>query len=78
VAGQDPENPAPRLDLAKIFRLLGALDSSRRDLPAASANFNRALEILRRLEADNALNGQDKKLLGEVQSELEKSNQRKS
>jgi eukaryotic-like serine/threonine-protein kinase len=73
IAGRDPENPAPRFDLAKIFRQLGAIERARRDSSAANANFARALEILRQLEAENALAAQDKNLLREVQSEMEKS-----
>jgi serine/threonine protein kinase len=70
IVNNDSGNSIPRLDLANVFQQLGEISLKRKNSSQASAMFNRALEILRQLEAENSLTATDKKSLAELQVKI--------
>ncbi|MCY7345480.1 MAG: protein kinase [Pyrinomonadaceae bacterium] len=70
VLNDDPENPIPRLNIAMAYREIGEIQLARRNETEAENNFRRALEMMRKLNEENALAEIDKKQIAELQAKL--------
>lgn len=70
IAGGDAGNSAPRFDLANVFRQLGEISVKQKKSAEACVMFNRALEILRRLDAENSLTAGDKETLAALEDKI--------
>ncbi|MEP6903086.1 MAG: serine/threonine-protein kinase [Actinomycetota bacterium] len=71
IVNNDKGNSVPRFDLANVFRQLGEISAKQKNSLQALAMFNRALEILRQLDAENSVTANDKKLLSELQDKID-------
>ncbi len=73
ILDNDAEIITPQVDLAKIFQQIGKIKLRQKDLTQAKTQFAKALKILQGLDAQNELNDLDKKILVELENDIQKN-----
>ena len=72
ILDDDPENTAPKLDLAKVYQQLGRIKLRQKEPALAKSQFLNAMEILGELDKAEELTEPDKKVFIEVVADVQK------